>query len=416
MENDESVIKDNNFIKYKKVGIFGSKNVGKKTFCNFLYKLKKKVEVINDDLSKSSFVVDDSSIFYESFQFVYNSNNYYINLVKLDLDMNNKEICYETYLYSIQIIILVLDITNLNSFEDIEKFLEINKNNIKNDMKIYLISNKSDLQSEKSVSDFDIKKITNIYKNFICFDCCFSELENKLEKKNKEFFDDFLNVLNSPSLIYIHNPINLANSTYSDNKLKLILIGDSTVGKSSFIRKFFENKFFFSFISTIGIDNQKTLIKINDKIIKLEVWDTAGQERLKSLSKKIYSKGDGFLLLFDLTNENSFKNLKENWLNEIEKENGLNIKDSNKKICIYIIGNKFDLTKERTISYEEAKNFCDENNCKYAEMSCFTGLNVYEILCNIAIDSYKINKKNDIGFSLDDNKKVLINKKKKKCC
>ena len=103
-------------------------------------------------------------------------------------------------------------------------------------------------------------------------------------------------------------------------------------------------------------------------------------------------------------------------MNEIEKENGLNIKDSNKKICIYIIGNKFDLTKERTISYEEAKNFCDENNCKYAEMSCFTGLNVYEILCNIAIDSYKINKKNDIGFSLDDNKKVLINKKKKKCC
>ncbi len=57
MENDESVIKDNNFIKYKKVGIFGSKNVGKKTFCNFLYKLKKKVEVINDDLSKSSFVL-----------------------------------------------------------------------------------------------------------------------------------------------------------------------------------------------------------------------------------------------------------------------------------------------------------------------------------------------------------------------
>ena len=174
MENDESVIKDNNnFIKYKKVGIFGSKNVGKKTFCNFLYKLKKKVEVINDDLSKSSFVVDDSSIFFESFQFIYNSTNYYINLVKLDLDMNNKEICYETYLYSIQIIILVLDITNLNSFEDIEKFLEINKNNIKDDMKIYLISNKSDLQSEKSVSDFDIKKITNKYDKIICFDCFF---------------------------------------------------------------------------------------------------------------------------------------------------------------------------------------------------------------------------------------------------
>ena len=405
--------KNNNFIKYKKVGVFGSKNVGKKTFCDFLYKHKKKEEVNNVDLSKTSFVIDDSSVLFESFKFIYNSNNYYINLLKLDLDMKNNEICYETYLYDIQILILILDLTNLNSFEDIEKFIEKNNDKFNNNMKIYLINNKSDLQAEKSVSEFDIQKIKKKHKNIFCIDCCFLELENKIEKNNKEFFDKFLTDLNLPSVIYIHDPI-LINTSYSDYKLKIILTGDSTVGKTSFIRKVFDNKFFFCFMTTIGVDNQKTLIKFNDKIIKLEMWDTAGQERLKSLPKKLYNKGDGFLLLFDLTNLDSFKNLKENWLNEIKLENNQNENESNKKLCVYIIGNKFDLTKERVISYEEAKKFSDENNCKYVEMSCLTGLNVYEILCNIAIDSYKINKKIDNGFLLEGKKST--NKKKKKWC
>ena len=412
MKNDENNIQENNYIRYKKVGIFGSKNVGKKTFCDFLYKLKKKEEV-NNDLSKSSFVIDDSSILFESFKFNYNSNNYYINLLKIDLDMNNNEICYETYFYDIQILVLIIDLTNLNSFEDIEKFLEKNKDNINDNMKIYLINNKSDLLSEKSVSDFDIKKITNKYKNIISIDCCFLELENKIEKNNKEFLDKFLIDLNLPSLIYIHDPINFVNASYSDYKLKIILTGDSTVGKTSFIRKVFDNKFFFCFMTTIGVDNQKTLVKINNKIIKVEIWDTAGQERLRSLPKKLYNKGDGFLLLFDLTNSESFKNLKDNWLNEIKSENHQNEND-NKKLCVYIIGNKFDLTKERVISYEEAKKFSDENKCKYVEMSCLSGINVYEIFCNIAIDCYEINKKKDNGFLLYE-KKIPINKKKK-CC
>jgi Ras-related protein Rab-1A len=417
-DNDKSIEK--NFVKYRKVGIFGSKNVGKKTFCNFLYKHKKEEDNNNDDMNKSSYSMDDSPFFYENFEFVYESKNYYINLLKLDINMSESQnICFNTYLYEVQILILVLDITNIDSFEDIQKFIETNKNIINFNNKIFLISNKSDLESSRSVSDFDIKKITSKFKNIISINCNFSELENKIENNNEKFLTQFLENLNSHSLIYIHKPILINNSNYNENKLKIILIGDSSVGKTAFIKKIFENKFFFSYMSTIGVDNQKTLIKINDKIIKLEVWDTAGQERLKAVSRKIYNKGDGFLLLFDLTKESSFTGLKENWLKEIENET--NIKDnnnnvnnnSNKKLTIFIIGNKFDLTDERVIQYEEAKKFADENNCKYMEMSCLSGLNVYEILCEIAIESFK-NYKNDINSFMLDNKQSDTKKSRKK--
>ena len=416
--NDKSI--DKNFVKYRKVAIFGSKNVGKKTFCNFLYKLKKiEEENNNEDVNKSNYSMDDSPFFYENFEFVYQSKSYFINLLKLDINMNESQnICFNTYLYEVQILILMLDITNIESFEDIQQFIETNKNIINFKNKIYLISNKCDLESSRSVSDFDIKKITNKYKHIICIDCKFSELENKIENNNEKFLSKFLNDLNSNSLIYIHKPILINNTNYNENKLKIILIGDSSVGKTAFIKKIFENKFFFSYMSTIGVDNQKTLIKINDKIIKLEVWDTAGQERLRAVSRKIYNKGDGFLLLFDLTKESTFTGLKENWLKDIENEtniNGSNDNNNNKKLTIFIIGNKFDLTEEREIQYDVAKKFADENNCKYIEMSCLSGLNVYEILCEIAIESYK-NYKNDIDTFMLDKQSNKKKSTKKKCC
>ena len=152
----------------------------------------------------------------------------------------------------------------------------------------------------------------------------------------------------------------------SDQKIeyKVILIGNSEVGKTSLFKKITTGQFSEKNISTIGMD-KKTLpveIEINNikKNVDISLVDTAGEERFRSITKNYFKESDGILLLYDVTNRDSFKNV-ENWIESINEMLGSH-KDS--KYVIFLIGNKIDLIglegKERMVTEEEAQNICKE--------------------------------------------------------
>ena len=120
-----------------------------------------------------------------------------------------------------------------------------------------------------------------------------------------------------------------------DEKLKLMILGDSDVGKTSILRKYCKNEFLGSYVATIGIDFQLKYLNINDKKIKIQIWDTAGEERYRVVTKNYFNTSDGFIIMYDIENRESFDNA-NNWIEQISKSSPNYTKSK-------IIGNKIDL-------------------------------------------------------------------------
>ena len=126
-------------------------------------------------------------------------------------------------------------------------------------------------------------------------------------------------------------------------KLKIVIIGDAGVGKTSMIQQFVNRKFDKRYEETIGVEFQVKTFKINDTITKIEIWDTAGSERFASITKNYYRGAQGVLIVYDVTNKSSFDKV-ESWYNEIKNCTNQD------EIDILLIGNKCDLDDLRTIS------------------------------------------------------------------
>ena len=194
---------------------------------------------------------------------------------------------------------------------------------------------------------------------------------------------------------------------------KIILLGDSTVGKTSLIIRFCDSKFNENTSSTIGVDTKTKYVKFNDKKIELEIWDTAGQERFKCLAKNCYQGADGIILMYDITQKKTFNNIK-NWYNEIK--NSMNID----KIALIIVGNKSDLP-DIQVSKEISENFSEQYGIKLIEISCKENININEIFIFLIekmmqLDSdYKQARKRG-STKLEENTFNLKRKSKKKCC
>ena len=208
------------------------------------------------------------------------------------------------------------------------------------------------------------------------------------------------------------------NSSINDYEylFKILLIGNSNVGKSSLFLRFVDEIWKENFVPTIGVDFKIKSIKIDNKIIKLQIWDTAGQERFKSILSSYYKGANGILLLYDITNINSFKSL-SNWLIDIEKNSSKNVK----KI---LIGNKCDLNELRKIPMNKGKEFADTYNMKFIETSAKNNVNINEcfnILGKELINNLdsKSNKKDKI-FHLNDDENIIDKDdrvyKSGKCC
>ena len=155
-----------------------------------------------------------------------------------------------------------------------------------------------------------------------------------------------------------------------DYKIKIIVVGDSGVGKTNLINRFASDKFDTNSKATIGVEFVYKTLKINKEIIKVEVWDTAGQERYRSITSSYYKGANGAIIVYDLTDEESFKNV-ESWMNEV-------IKKGKKNMQFLLVGNKKDLINDRVVSEQKGIDKAKELNMNLFEASALEKNNVNE--------------------------------------
>ena len=159
-----------------------------------------------------------------------------------------------------------------------------------------------------------------------------------------------------------------------DEKINVILIGDSTVGKTSIIKQYFEEQMIGNYLATAGVEQYSKNLNMNGKLIKLKVWDTAGQERYRSLTKNFYKNAQGVIIVYDVSNRESFRNIKI-WIDSIHENK------TSDSVKIIVVGNKIDLPRE--VSNEEAKKYCESNNMIYLETSAKRNIGVEDIFKKI---------------------------------
>jgi len=158
---------------------------------------------------------------------------------------------------------------------------------------------------------------------------------------------------------------------------KILLLGDSEVGKSSFILRFCEDTFREDSLTTIGLDTKTKFIKRNNKKIQLVIWDSAGQERFKAIAKNTLKGAHGILLMYAINNRNSFKAIKD-WINSIKESVDIN------KTGLIVIGNKIDLPEEqRIIDKEMVESLKEKENVEVIEASAKTNINVNEAFISL---------------------------------
>jgi Ras-related protein Rab-8A len=166
-----------------------------------------------------------------------------------------------------------------------------------------------------------------------------------------------------------------------DYLIKLLLIGDSGVGKSCLLLRFSDDSFTPSFITTIGIDFKIRTIELEGKRIKLQIWDTAGQERFRTITTAYYRGAMGILLVYDVTDEKSFNNIR-NWIRNIEQH-------ATESVNKMLIGNKSDMIDKKVIETARGKALADEYGIRFLETSAKTGAGVEEAFITLAKDIKK---------------------------
>ena len=206
-----------------------------------------------------------------------------------------------------------------------------------------------------------------------------------------------------------------------DISFKIIVIGDSGVGKSCLTTQAVRNNFQEFYQATVGFEFLTFNLRINNNVVKLQIWDTCGQEVYKSLISNIYRNSSLALILYAINNRDSFKHA-ENWLNDLKNQ-------SNPNVRVFLVGNKSDLENERVVTKEEAEQFKNEKKLdKFIETSAKTGENARSALLEAAKLLYKdyLKAKQDLKNDGEDGdngqkgnkleRKKNPEKSKKKCC
>ncbi|CAF0854586.1 unnamed protein product [Rotaria sordida] len=166
-----------------------------------------------------------------------------------------------------------------------------------------------------------------------------------------------------------------------DYMFKLLIIGNSSVGKTSFLFRYADDSYTSAFVSTVGIDFKVKTVFRHDKRVKLQIWDTAGQERYRTITTAYYRGAMGFILMYDITNEESF-NAVQDWVLQIKTH-------SWEKTPVILIGNKCDMANERVVHLEEGKKLADALGLEFFETSAKENINVksvFERLVDIILE------------------------------
>ncbi|XP_056595346.1 ras-related protein Rab-8B-like [Triplophysa dalaica] len=192
-----------------------------------------------------------------------------------------------------------------------------------------------------------------------------------------------------------------------DYLFKLLLIGDSGVGKTCLLFRFSEDAFNTTFISTIGIDFKIRTIELNGKRIKLQIWDTAGQERFRTITTAYYRGAMGIMLVYDITSEKSFENIK-NWIRNIEEHASSDVERM-------ILGNKCDMDDRRQVSKERGEKLAIDYGIKFLETSAKSSVNVEESFFTLGGDIMaRLNRKMNDSGNADGGGLLKISEKRSK--
>ena len=362
-----------------------------------------------------------------------------VNTMQLDLLSSLSYLC--------QCIIMIFDKTKYNTFSIIKKlisYLNLRYSNDENETNnIILVSSFNDIEKNE-IDDSEINDIINynfsrtssigskndqkIYINLPIKYIPISNITKYNILKLKNLIIEIYNskiYLSSPIPIFSKNnknieieikrdiispkrlikPINDNTNEEVYNDFKIILLGDTTVGKTAFFKRFFLNEFTDSFITTIGLTELSKYVKIEYKVYKIQIWDTSGQKRFKIIPQKYYEKADGIILMYDITNSDSFDNI-INWTRDIRK-------NASENLIIYLIGNKVDLIDDRKINIEKGRKIASDERMKFIEVSCKWNLNISDIVYCLVYDMYLMEKE-------DEKINFLLNKKeanpKNSCC
>ncbi|RUS72838.1 hypothetical protein EGW08_019403 [Elysia chlorotica] len=197
-----------------------------------------------------------------------------------------------------------------------------------------------------------------------------------------------------------------------DYLFKLLLIGDSGVGKSCLLLRFADDTYTESYISTIGVDFKIRTIELDGKLIKLQIWDTAGQERFRTITSSYYRGAHGIIVVYDVTDQESFNNVKQ-WLQEIDRYASENV---NK----LLVGNKSDLTTKKVVDFTTAKEYADQLLIPFLETSAKNATNVEQAFMTMAAEIKKtmgpITAASDSKPSVKINSSTPVNPRQGGCC
>ena len=163
-----------------------------------------------------------------------------------------------------------------------------------------------------------------------------------------------------------------------DYLFKLLLIGDSGVGKSCLLLRFADDTYTESYISTIGVDFKIRTLELDGKTVKLQIWDTAGQERFRTITSSYYRGAHGIIVVYDVTDQESFNNVKQ-WLNEIDRY-------ANENVNKMLVGNKCDLTTKKVVNTDDAKGYAETVGIPFLETSAKDSTNVEQAFIMMAAE------------------------------
>lgn len=206
-----------------------------------------------------------------------------------------------------------------------------------------------------------------------------------------------------------------------DYLFKVVLIGDSGVGKSNLLSRFTRNEFSLESKSTIGVEFAARSVNVDGKSIKAQIWDTAGQERYRAITSAYYRGAVGALLVYDITRHVTFENV-ERWYKELKDHTDVNI-------VVMLVGNKSDLLHLRAVSVEEGKSFAERESLYFMETSALDSTNVENSFTQVLTQIYRIVSKRSLdtaeealstlpgkGQSISVNGKDEFTTKKAGCC
>ena len=199
-----------------------------------------------------------------------------------------------------------------------------------------------------------------------------------------------------------------------DILFKIILVGDTSVGKTNIINKYIKNEFREDFYATIGVEFRHKKFIVENRKIKAQIWDTAGQERYKAITRAYYKGAKGAFIVYDITRKETFDDV-DKWRNEL-------ISSCNQEITVMLIGNKCDLEDQREISKEQGEEKAKSFGFSFLETSALSGENLekgFQMLIEEIYQKYKVEQSKSDEINLNSGaEEIKIGKmtKKKKCC